>query len=607
MSKEKKAINISVIELSNYERPESNEFVSMSNDYVLWGQDNSVFEDLINAYDKSVSNKRIINGISSMIYGRGLSAIDASRKPADFAAMISLFKPEEIRKIVDDFKKLGRWAAQVIYSGSGNARKVAEVFHIEVAKLGIEEADDDGKINGYYFTNDWKDIHTNPPERFSAFGTSKDSTEILYVKPYQAGHFYFPQTDYQAGMTYADMESNMGEYHVTEIQHGFAANKLINFNNGVPDPETQKLIERKVNSKFAGSNSKSKIVFSFNDSKETAATIDNIELGDAHERYQFLSTEAEEKLMMAHSVVYPLFTSRREATGLGNNAEELKNAYILMDNTVIKPKQDFIIEGLDKILAVNGIVLNLFFKTIQPLEFTDLGNTQSKDDVIEETGNENLSSHKCTEEEKKAGKCPKLLEDFGEEEDLDEWELIDETPVDYDNEEDLDKEVDVLNNPRLSALKQFINLVSTGDANPNEKSSQDKALFKVRYQYAPLSTSGSSREFCDKMVSAKKIYRKEDILAMGSTVVNAGWGKGGADTYSIWFYKGGGDCHRFWMRKTYKRKRSGGKFLPNKGLANDKEVSVNSARREGFTPEKNNKKVATRPTDMPNSGFVKKR
>jgi len=194
---------ISVIELSNYERPESNEVVSMSNDYVLWGRDNSVFQDLIDAYDKSVTNKRIIDGISAMIYGRGLSALDASKKPSDFAAMISLLKPEEIRKIIIDFKLHGKYSIQIIYSK--DKKSIAEIFHIEVAKLAIEEADDDGKINGFYFTNDWTDIHRNPPKRFSAFGTSKDPIEILYMKPYQSGHFYFPQADYQAGVTYAYM------------------------------------------------------------------------------------------------------------------------------------------------------------------------------------------------------------------------------------------------------------------------------------------------------------------------------------------------------------------------------------------------------------------
>ena len=186
-----------------------------------------------------------------------------------------------------------------------------------------------------------------------------------------------------------------------------------------------------------------------------------------------------------------------------------------------------------------------------------------------------------------------LLEEFGEDENLEEWDLVDERPVDYDQEETLDK---------------MIGLASTGSARSNAKSEQDGEnkeglKFRVRYQYAPLTTQANSRKFCKDMVSAKKIYRKEDIQQMSKKPVNAGWGKGGAATYDLWFYKGGGACHHFWMRKTYMARAEG--ITPD--VKNPKaEISVNKAKKEGFKPETNNKKVATRPVDMPNKGFVKK-
>ena len=152
----------------------------------------------------------------------------------------------------------------------------------------------------------------------------------------------------------------------------------------------------------------------------------------------------------------------------------------------------------------------------------------------------------------------------------------------------------------------MLKLASTGTAKPDSKSDQDKGLFKVRYKYAPDVVSPNTREFCRKMLAAGKIYRKEDILSMDEKAVNAGWGPNGADTYSVWFYKGGGSCQHFWMRQVYFRKRNAqGEFLPSDGLNNDETVSVNEARKEGFTPEKNDNKVAKRPRDMKNRGFLK--
>jgi len=221
-----------------------------------------------------------------------------------------------------------------------------------------------------------------------------------------------------------------------------------------------------------------------------------------------------------------------------------------------------------------------------------------------------------TKNGKKVPNCVKMeevtLESFGEDEDLSEWELIDERQVDYESEDALDYQIKQLNTKEESLLSKIWNFARTGTARPNAKSSQDKIVddtqFKVRYQYAPLKDTFSngknvSRDFCERMVSAKKIYRKEDIEKMDSVKLNYGWAPKGKQEqgYSIWLYKGGGACHHFWMRKTYMRKGTRNIDI-NSPLAPT--ISVNEARKKGFKPEKNNPLVAKRPIDMPNEGFL---
>ena len=65
------------------------------------------------------------------------------------------------------------------------------------------------------------------------------------------------------------------------------------------------------------------------------------------------------------------------------------------------------------------------------------------------------------------------LEQLGEDEDLENWELIDERKVDYDAEDELNEELNKLNNPKLSVLSKMYNFVTTGTARPNAKSEQD--------------------------------------------------------------------------------------------------------------------------------------
>ena len=586
---------ISFVNLSTYTSPEIVE--SKNKEWVEFGSDNNYFQFLIDRYNGSATNNAAINGISQMIYGKGLDATDSSRKPEPYARMISLFKKDVVRRLSYDLKLAGQCAIQVIYSK--DKKTIQKVEHLPVETLRAEKcSEDDKEVQAYYYHPDWANIKpSEKPLRIPAFGISKSPQpiEILYVKPYKAGMYYYSTPDYQGGLQYAELEEEISNYHLNNIMNGLAPSMLINFNNGVPNEEAQSLIESKIQRKFSGSSNAGKFILAFNDNKEAQADITPVQLSDAHNQYQFLSDESQKKVMVSHRIISPMLLGIKDSTGLGNNAEELETASILMHNTVIIPFQELLIDAFDKILAYNNIALNLYFKTLQPLQFVDLDNVKDEETREEETG-------------VKMSKIFSALEEFGEDEDLEEWELIDERKVDYDSEDELDEQIKELNSKNPSLLSKIWNFATTGTARPNAKSDQDGKneeglQFKVRYQYAPLKASDNSRSFCKKMVSAKKIYRKEDIQQMSKKAVNAGWGLNGADTYDIWLYKGGGDCHHFWMRKTYMAK--GAKLKPNVGNPNA-EVSVNKAKKEGFKPEVNAKEVAMRPTDMPNNGFVNK-
>ena len=596
---------ISFVNLSTYSTPEILE--SKNKEWVEFGSNNDYFKFLINRANGSATSGACITGISQMIYGKGLDATNSSRKPEQYAKMISLFKKDDLRQLAYDLKLTGQCAIQVIYSK--DKKTIQMVEHLPIETLRAEKCSaEDKKVQAYYYHPDWVNVKpSEQPLRIPAFGVSDTPKpiEILYVKPYEAGMYYYSTPDYISGISFSEIEEEIANFHVNNIKNSFAPASLINFNNGVPDEEAQALIENKIVSKFQGTNSAGKLIIAFNDSKESQADITPVQISDAHNQYEFISSEAQSKIMMSHRIVSPMLLGIKDNSGFGNNAEELKNASILMQNIVINPFQDLLIDAFDKILAFNGIALNLYFKTLQPLQFIDLDNVKDSETREEETG-------------VKMSKMASDLEDFGEDEDLEDWELIDERKVDYDAEDSLNEELEKLNNPKLSALSKIYNFVTTGTARPNAKSKQDGEAngfkFKVRYQYAPLTFKETSRDFCKKMVNAKKIYRKEDIDMMSKTYLGdgyknkdgkvVGWGKGGALTFDRFFYKGGGDCHHFWMRKTYRSKRKGGTAdakNPNS------EVSVNKAKKEGFKPEVNAKEVAKRPTDMPNNGFVKKR
>ena len=579
------------VNLSTYTSPEVKEVNGA--DWIEYGADNNYFQFLIDRYNGSPTNNAAINGISQAIYGKGLNATDSNKKPNEYAQMVSLFRKDVVRRACYDLKLMGQCAIQVIYSKDRS--KIVQLEHMPIETLRAEKCDADGNVPAYYYCNDWVNIKkSDKPLRIPAFGMSKESIEIYYIKPYKSGFYYYSPVDYQGGLQYAELEEEVSNYHLNNIMNGLSPSMLINFNNGTPNQQERQLIETKIALKFSGTSNAGKFILAFNDNKESQAEITPVQLSDAHNQYQFLSEESTKKIMVAHRIVSPMLLGIKDSSGLGNNAEEIKTASLLMDNTVIRPFQELLIDCFDNILAYNDISLNLYFTTLQPLEFTDVDkDLQSKEDIEEETGYE-FSKEKT--------ELDNVLEELGEEEDLSQWTLIDERKVDYDDEEALDYQIDQLNKKNKSTLSKIWEFVSTGTARPNAKSEQDKAVkdvaFKVRYQYAPLKETlnnegeNVTRSFCEKMIKAKKIYRKEDIELMSTRAVNPGWGPKGADTYSIWKYKGGGACHHFWMRKTYMFTLDSKRIDVKSPLAPT--ISVNEAKRKGFKPEVNDKLVANK-------------
>lgn len=577
--------NIRIVNLASHTTPAVVE--DNRKQWVAYGEDNNYFQYLIDRYNGSATNNAIINGMTELIYGKGLYATDASRKPDEYAMMKSLFSRTCMRKITFDLKAMGQAAMQVIYNK--DKTKVVQVEHFPIETLRMEKMNDDGEVTGYYYSKDWTKIRKKgfEPIRIPAFGYGEkgEGLEIYCIKPYRSGFYYYSPVDYQGGLPYAELEEEVANYHINNIKNGLSPSMLINFNNGVPTEEERELIERRIIQKFSGSSNSGKFILAFNDNKEMAASIEPVQLSDASEQYQFLADESMRKLMVAHRVTSPMLMGIKDNTGLGNNADELKTASLLFHNTVVRPIQELVLDAVDDILAVNGASLNVYFKTLQPLELQADIAEEDKEELSIELGDD---SRPFLDDEL-AHEMLDALADLGEEE-PEGYDLIDAEEVGDEEPEDFDVE---------GYLNGLVSLSATQDSN------QDSELYKVRYRYSKGTSktpTGQSRTFCKTMMSKKMLYRKEDIGQMSARGVNKKFGHKGKN-YSLFKYKGGVNCYHRWERRIYKKrlKKDGTEWGGN-ALQGTKFVNVNQAVRAGFKLPKNPKEVAVAPIDMPRQG-----
>ena len=374
--------DIHILNLISYEAPKVYE--ERNEEFVSIGENNDYYQYVIDRYIGSTTNHAILNGVTNFVYGHGLDATDSSEKPDQYAQMKSLIKNKDLFRVVQDFVILGEGAFQITYN---TERKISKLTYFPRQTLRAEKCNDNGEIEAYYYHPDWKDYNRNDKlKRIPVFGTSKELNEIFIVKKYVVGFHYYSLPSYAASMPYALLEEEISAFLINETQNSFSGTKVVNFNSGIPDKEKQIQIKNQVLGKLTGSIG-DKVIVAFNANQESATTIQDISLDNAPEHYAYLAEECVKKLMVGHRITSPLLLGIRESGGgLGNNADEIQTATDLFLNIVIKPAQDIVIDALDDILAINNIALNLYFKTLKPLDFMDEDTDLTDDQIEEETG-----------------------------------------------------------------------------------------------------------------------------------------------------------------------------------------------------------------------------
>jgi hypothetical protein len=575
----KKMGGIGVVNLATYTSPKVVEV--RNQEWVNYGENNNYFGYLQDRINGSPTNNAIVNGISQMIFGKGIDATDKLLKPEEYAQAMLLFDDDTTERLCYDLKAMGQCAVQVVYSI--DKTRIVECNHFPVETLRSGKCNDDGEVEAYFYAEDWTKVtRQKPPLQIPAFGFGNGGEEILFIKPYKTGFYYYSPVDYQGGLQYCELEEEISNYHLNNIMNGLAPSMLINFNNGTPTEDEQRDIERNIQNKFGGTSNAGRFILSFNDSNNYGATITPVQLSDAHNQYQFLSDESMKKIMVSHRVISPMLLGIKDNSGFGNNADELQTATILMQNTVIKPFQNLLIKDFNKILSFNDISLNLYFKNLQPLD----GNNDLTIETQPVQPTANLSEQKeCFD-----------INSFDGEVITDEWELVDKR--EYNNENS-----NIENwASELIKVKASVNLKDFITSYPSKQSYLDKDIYKVRYEYSQKYGSNNTRDFCVKMMgrtASGVVYRKEDIDMASFQGVNNSFGHQGQN-YSLFEFKGGVNCGHYWSENLYRLKtKTDGTPYEDKALSSSEKVNSIA----GYNPTPKGLDNATKaPKDMPNNG-----
>jgi thiamine phosphate synthase YjbQ (UPF0047 family) len=502
-----------------------------------------------------------------MIFGDGVQAndLDARLKIEEWGL------DDEIRKACVDLKIQGGFALEVVYSIDRST--ISKVRHCPFENVRSGEVDENEECHWYYYSKDWSDKFEEPVpvHAFDPEMKLEHPTQILYVKPFSPGSYYYPKPDYIGSIDYIELDKEIGKYHINNIKNGLAPSFTIHFKNGVPASEERRKIRNDIERQLAGATNAGKFIVTYSDSPDRKPDFEPFPLSDADKQYQFLSTEVSDKIMVGHRVVSSAMFGVKTAGQLGNT-QELEIASELFDRQVIKPYQRIVEDAVQQILSAAGTSSLVTVQEVPAIQIQAKEECHLREDLAD------------------------WIIERGEEMD-EEWELIDER--DYNPDTDL-------------AHDMLWSFASVPSSKPQAKSNMDNDIIKVRYAYD--GSKSPEREFCRKMMSANRVYRREDLVGpyypeqlggASARAVNPGFGPNGTDTYDILLFKGGPNCHHRWIRRTYLKK-------------NNQRISVNRARqiisqlpeeerRKNPLPPNDDARVSQWPSTMPNHGYLNPR
>ena len=323
---EKKRIKteLSLINVSNVTSTRFAEKMVSGKGWVSYGSDNKFPDYLWRLYCDAPTQQAVIDAKTAFTIGAG------SNHGSEVVNTKGETLDEVLAKCTFDLHLFGGFAIQVIYNAGG---EVSEIYWADFSKL---RTDDKGTY--IYWCDHWNSWQVTPI-RYDAFNKSMSNktTQILYYRGTSCRSVY-PVPCYISALDAIQTEVEIQHYHLNNIKNGFSSNVVINMNGGIPEEDEQKEMEALIKKKFSGADNAGKFLISWNESKDTAVTVEKIDSDNFDQKFSQLRKDTQESIFVAHRLTSGTLLGRTP-TNTGFTRNEFAEAFQIFNTTVIQPYQ----------------------------------------------------------------------------------------------------------------------------------------------------------------------------------------------------------------------------------------------------------------------------
>lgn len=327
-----------ILNLSNVKLPELKPTKVNKGNYYLPDPEGLYFKQLQEFYDTSAVHSSFVNTLARKVKGTNL----ISTNPTD----VKVINDMELNKLVADtsmdLSYYGGFAWEIFWNQLHT--KILKIKRLDVSNvyIGMVDANTD-KVNFYYYSTNWEQWRNREIITLQSYDDNPktDDHQILYFKLQTAGKSIYPKPIYYSGLKWIYIDSQVGNYYANLVKNNFVSNTIININS-VMDEEKQHEFEESIKKKFTSTDNAGSILVVYSDSKDNAPEVIKFNNEQEDQKYEWLSTETINRLIIAHQIPSPSIAGLRVAGQLGNSQEILEAEQLYKVNVVYPIREDLL-------------------------------------------------------------------------------------------------------------------------------------------------------------------------------------------------------------------------------------------------------------------------
>jgi hypothetical protein len=356
--------------------------------FVQYGKDNLYPQFLNSLYYDNPIHQGIINQKVMFALGDGLEGDETTlnnsvSKHSLDEVIEQLFFDLEIQ---EGYYLLFKWSV------------TDQVWYVENLPFELVRPNED--LTKFAYSEDWTQGTQNAEktgykEYTSFWSPQKDESGeivsrelVMYIKPNskqikidgtkKLTSNIFPIPSYSGAIVSIMAGIEMDWFHYAESVNGWSSNTIINMNNGVPEPEMKKDLERNIKERATDKKKKGGITILYNDGKERAADIVNMGGNGNDTKYLATQEHVMQTIMIGHGVQNPALFGLEVAGKLGNNDDNAIAYLRFMDTYVNRRRKNVIDSILYGLKTLNQREISLQFKEYTPVWLGEQSDIENK-------------------------------------------------------------------------------------------------------------------------------------------------------------------------------------------------------------------------------------